>query len=175
MKRIVLLIAIIGIFTTVEAQTVNTQYGPVTGHMNGSVFEFLGVPFASPPEDSMRWKPTVAPSIWTISVVADSFPPKCSQKNFDQGDTVGIIEGQEDCLYLNIWSPDITANLPVMVFIHGGGNQAGSTSEIAGGTEVNHGKNMAGTGCGQTAGYHIQFIRLCHTDKIISFFQSGLF
>lgn len=132
--------------STLKAQTVNTQYGPVTGHMNGTIYEFLGIPFALPPEDTLRWKPTISPISWTTPIVTDSFPPKCSQKHFPQGDTVGVIEGQEDCLYLNVWSPDISANSPVMVFIHGGGNQAGSSSAISGGTEVYHGKNIAERG-----------------------------
>ncbi|MCB0628241.1 MAG: carboxylesterase family protein [Saprospiraceae bacterium] len=131
---------------SVTAQTVSTQYGPVTGQMNGNLYEFLGIPYAAPPVGTLRWKPTIPPESWTGPITAHQFPPKCPQKNFDQGDTTGVVEGEEDCLYLNVWSPDISANLPVMVFIHGGGNQAGSTSEIAGGTEIYYGKNMAERG-----------------------------
>lgn len=131
-----------------ESQTVNTQYGPVTGHMNETVYEFLGIPYASPPVGMLRWKPTVAPQAWSLPVVADSFPPSCPQKRFIQGepDTLFTLEGEEDCLYLNIWSPDLNQNLPVMVFIHGGGNQQGSTSQITGGTEIYHGKNLSSRG-----------------------------
>lgn len=146
MKLIFILIAVITIIFNLNAQTVSTQYGPVTGHINGTVYEFLGIPFASPPIDTLRWKPTVAPQNWTIPVIVDSFPPKCPQKNYDIGDTTYVLEGQEDCLYLNVWSPDISGNFPVMVFIHGGGNQQGSTSQISAGTEIYHGKNLAERG-----------------------------
>lgn len=70
-----------------HAQTVSTQYGAIQGHMNGDIYEFLGIPYASPPEDTLRWKPPVAPQSWTIPLIADSFPPKCPQKKYDIGDT----------------------------------------------------------------------------------------
>jgi para-nitrobenzyl esterase len=58
-----------------------------------------------------------------------------------------IIKGEEDCLYLNIWTPTLSnQNLPVLFFIHGGGNQQGSPSSISGGTETYNGKNMAERG-----------------------------
>ncbi|MCF8371539.1 MAG: carboxylesterase family protein [Bacteroidales bacterium] len=131
---------------SIHAQTIQTQYGPVTGHSNGAVYEFLGIPFASPPVGDLRWKPTEPPSPWTVPILADSFPPKCPQKKYGLGDTTFTMEGQEDCLYLNVWTPDTSAGLPVMVFIHGGGNQQGSASEVAAGTYLYQGKNLAGRG-----------------------------
>lgn len=128
------------------AQTVNTSHGPITGHMNGNIYEFLGIPFASPPVDTLRWKPTLPPTDWVEPISADSFPPKCPQKKYDMGDTAYTLEGEEDCLYLNVWSPDISGNYPVMVFIHGGGNQQGSSSQISGGTFMYHGKNLSERG-----------------------------
>ncbi len=62
------------------------------------------------------------------------------------GDTTFILEGEDDCLYLNIWSPDISGSYPVMFWIHGGGNQQGSTSQVSGGTEFYHGKNLSERG-----------------------------
>lgn len=146
MKHLFFILVIVTLSVPTNAQTVPTQYGPVTGHMNEGVYEFLGIPYASPPVGQLRWRPPVAPSVWALPVATENFPPKCSQKQFNQGDTVGYVEGLEDCLYLNVWSPDTSAQLPVMVFIHGGGNQAGSTSEISGGTEIYLGKNMADRG-----------------------------
>ena len=128
-----------------KTQTIQTQYGPVTGHTNGLVYEFLGIPYASPPIDTLRWKPTQAHANWTTPLLADNFPPACPQKSYEQGDpdSVFTLDGEEDCLYLNVWSTNLAANLPVMVFIHGGGNQQGATSQISGGTEIFNGKNLA--------------------------------
>lgn len=133
-------------FLLVKAQTVSTQYGPVTGHMNGTVYEFLGIPYASPPQDTLRWKPTMSPESWNDPIIADSFPPMCPQKKYNMGDTTFTLGGNEDCLYLNVWTPDISGSFPVMVFIHGGGNQQGSTGQVSGGTEIYHGKNLTERG-----------------------------
>lgn len=130
-----------------QSPIVNTQYGPVAGSMNEAVFEFLGIPFASPPVGELRWQPPVPPESWSEVLPAQDYGPKCAQKSFTQGDTTSIIEGSEDCLYLNIWTPDtVAANLPVMVFIHGGGNQQGSASDFTLGTEIYNGKNLSQRG-----------------------------
>lgn len=128
------------------SQTVNTAYGPVTGQKNGSVYEFLGVPFASPPTDSLRWRPPLPPEPWSMPLHVQSFPPKCPQRSSTQWDTTYTIEGDEDCLYLNIWTPDTAGSFPVMVFIHGGGHQAGSASEVSGGAYIYYGKHLAKRG-----------------------------
>ncbi len=126
-----------------QAQTVQTADGPIVGQISGYVYEFLGVPFAAPPTDSLRWRPPMPPKKWTSPLPTHNYAPKCPQKTFTQWDTTYTIEGDEDCLYLNIWTPDLTADLPVMVFIHGGGHQAGSASDISGGTYIYHGKNLS--------------------------------
>lgn len=129
-----------------QTPIIQTQYGPVAGQMNGVVYEFLGIPYAAPPVDTLRWRPTKPHPSWTTVKPCLAFAPKCPQKNFSQFDTTYTIEGNEDCLYLNIWSPNLSASLPVMVFIHGGGNQMGSASEISGGTYIYYGKNLAERG-----------------------------
>jgi para-nitrobenzyl esterase len=61
-----------------------------------------------------------------------------------QPDSVRI-HGEEDCLYLNVWTPATTgSDRPVMVFIHGGGNQQGSASPPPGGFEIYNGRYLAG-------------------------------
>lgn len=130
-----------------EAQTITTQFGQIQGAMNGSVYQFLGIPFAKPPVGNLRWKAPENPDSWGSVLTATTFAPVCPQKSFDQGGVNGTIIGNEDCLYLNVWSPQVnTPNLPVLVFIHGGGNQQGSASEVNGGTEMFFGKNMAERG-----------------------------
>jgi para-nitrobenzyl esterase len=134
------------------AQVVITKYGPIQGNTNNGVYEFLGIPFARPPivssTDTLRWKPPLTPQPWITTRLTQQFAPACPQKRFDQGDTTYVIEGNEDCLYLNVWSPllDSNAKLPVLVFIHGGGNQQGAASSMSGGTHLYQGRNMAQRG-----------------------------
>lgn len=130
----------------VRSQIVTTQFGQIKGSINGSVYQFLGIPYAKPPVDALRWKAPQNPDRWTDVINATSFAPVCPQKNFDQGGVNVTIVGNEDCLYLNVWSPNIEASLPVMVYIHGGGNQQGSASEENGGTTMFFGKNLSERG-----------------------------
>ncbi len=125
---------------------VKTEHGLIEGVINGNVIEFKGIPFAASPVGDLRWKAPIPPDSWTQVLETKSFSPKCPQKHFAQGDTTATYEGDEDCLYLNVWTPDTNANLPVMVFIHGGGNQQGSASETAFGVKYYDGKNMSERG-----------------------------
>lgn len=130
-----------------SAQTVSTQFGPIQGSLNGSIHQFLGIPFAKPPVGALRWAPPQNPNSWTSTLLTNSFAPVCPQKTFAQGGTTYTLSGNEDCLYLNVWTPQLnTANLPVLVFIHGGGNQQGGASETGAGTQMYVGKNMAERG-----------------------------
>ena len=135
------------LFINAKSQVVITQYGPIQGSLNGTIHQFLGIPFAKPPVNTLRWKAPQAPTAWTSTLSTNSFAPVCPQKNFATGGTSYTITGNEDCLYLNVWTPQVgAANLPVLVFIHGGGNQQGSASEVNGGTQMFFGKNMSQRG-----------------------------
>lgn len=122
MKKVLIIIAGSLLSLVVQAQNVTTQFGQIQGSLNGSVYQFLGIPFAKPPIDTLRWKAPQNPNSWSGTLATTSFAPVCPQKRYEQGDTTYTIEGNEDCLYLNIWTPQIgSGTRAVMVFIHGGG------------------------------------------------------
>lgn len=148
MKFYFFTLAFLGAIHFGNAQTlVNTQFGPIQGSANGNVLQFLGVPFAKPPVGNLRWKAPEEPATWASALPTTSFAPECPQKKFQQGGSTFTLTGNEDCLYLNIWTPQTgPGTRPVLVFIHGGGNQQGSASEVNGGTQMFFGKNMAERG-----------------------------
>ncbi len=126
---------------------VMTSFGAVKGNLFSNGYEFLGIPFASPPVGEARWKPPINPETWNSPLLTQSFKPACPQKLYEQGDTTYTLLGDEDCLYLNIWTPDtVIADHAVMVFIHGGGNQQGSAGQLSMGTLLYDGKNLAARG-----------------------------
>lgn len=146
MKLLFFLGSLLTAFTS-TAQIVTTQFGPIQGSTNGAIQQFLGIPFAKPPVGNLRWKAPENPDSWSTTLNTTSFAPVCPQKKFEQGGGNPSIVGNEDCLYLNVWTPQTTiANLPVMVFIHGGGNQQGSASEQNAGAQLYFGKNLAERG-----------------------------
>ncbi len=147
MKTFVIILLLIFSLNEANSQIVETQSGKIQGRKNGSIYEFLGIPFAKPPVGPMRWKAPENPVKWPGILQTTEFAPVCPQKRFTQKDTSVITEGNEDCLYLNIWTPNPNAtDLPVLVFIHGGGNQQGGASQTSGNTQMYSGKNMAERG-----------------------------
>jgi para-nitrobenzyl esterase len=96
------------------------------------VLAFKGIRYAQPPVGELRWRPPVAPALWSGTQDATHFGASCPQvlrhsvppfteEFMEQGNT------DEDCLYLNIWVPKTKAKgLPVIVFFHGGSFTEGS-------------------------------------------------
>ncbi len=100
-----------------------TQTGPVSGKMEAGQAVFLGIPYAAPPVGDLRWRPPEPVEVWSQTHDASNFGPSCIQA-YDIGPT------SEDCLTLNIWTPEWPASEPkaVMVWFHGGGDTSGGTA-----------------------------------------------
>jgi para-nitrobenzyl esterase len=85
------------------------------------------VPFAAPPVDDRRWKPPAPVQPWVGPRDATVSGPPCLQRSYGWN-AKDAADSREDCLYLDIRTPNLEpyAPLPVMVWIHGGANRAGS-------------------------------------------------
>src|SRR5262249_5225562 len=103
--------------------------GDIQGNVMGNSRQFLGIPYAKPPVGPLRWKAPQKPDAWTTPRMAPDFGKRCAQTA--NAVLQNAASTDEDCLYLNVWTPSPVPDnqLPVMVWIHGGGNVNGSASE----------------------------------------------
>lgn len=136
------------------SKTVTIAQGSLVGERLSNYLVFRGIPYAKPPLGDLRWKAPEKPDPWDGLKYATQFPPKSIQsapkaaapapkpsppstpgmadygKEFYDDPAYDVPES-EDCLCLNIWTPDIDrdAKLPVAIWIHGGAFQSGTGSE----------------------------------------------
>src|ERR1700753_1001259 len=113
---------------------VETRYGKVGGLERGAVKIWRGIPFAQPPIGSLSFCARQKPQEWSGVRDATHFGPNSAQSSdiigsFFYGPSSSPPSG-EDCLYLNVWSPDADQKKrPVLVWLHGGAFVTGSGAE----------------------------------------------
>ena len=123
----------------VDATYVGT---PVTTRAGATVLRFSGMRYAEPPVGAGRWR-APRPARPVGETDATGWPPACMQDEGNVAWYAGVaasfgVTGEfampmppvdEDCLFLNLWTPGTGGRLPVMVWIHGGGNVGGWSHE----------------------------------------------
>jgi len=120
-----------------QATVRDTGAGQVIGSSDAEgTYAWLGIPYAAPPLGDLRWRAPRPVAPWQGVREAIAFRDPCVQLSGPLDglpDDSGAVVGSEDCLYLNIWSPrtlgsENSEKLPVMFWIHGGGNTIGTAN-----------------------------------------------
>ena len=117
--------------TSPSSTLIKTANGTVEGLLEQTgVRSFKGIPFAAAPVGNLRWKEPQPAKNWTGVRDAKQFGGTPMQYNIF-GDMIFRSAGvNEDCLFLNVWTPSKNAKaLPVLVYFYGGGFVAGDGSE----------------------------------------------
>jgi para-nitrobenzyl esterase len=123
---------------TPHSAIVQTRSGKVRGYVSGGVYTFKGVPYGADTGGESRWLPARAPTPWDGErpcLVYGGNSPQ-NPHNYDAVEHTFLQQwtdgpNTEDMLKLNIWTPTLSGNLPVMVYFHGGGFSFGSAYELS--------------------------------------------
>lgn len=118
---------------------VSTKQGKVEGFLSGGAVVFKGIPYAAPPVGELRFRRPQEHEPWEGVLSCKEFGCSCPQADLSGMDLYGrefydqpMPALSEDCLYLNVWTPESAApdaKLPVMFWIHGGAFMHGTGSE----------------------------------------------
>ncbi len=106
-----------------------TRSGPVQGIQQGEHLVWYGIPYAAPPVGEARWKAPQDPAGWAEPLDCTAPAPDAYQFN-------RCPMGSEDCLRLDVYSVPAAHARPVLVYLHGGNNQTGSSQSLPGGDLV---------------------------------------
>lgn len=122
---------------------VNAPAGSIEGRMEGELRIFRGIPYALPPTGSARWRPPSPMPRWTGVRKAAEFGSACFQPKAHLSNIYATnpMPMSEDCLTLNIWTPNRSHNAPVFFWIHGGALTGGSSRDT-----LNDGARLAERG-----------------------------
>jgi para-nitrobenzyl esterase len=124
-------VAVLGLVASATADpwVVKTNKGSVTGVQTDTLRKALGIPYAAPPVENLRWKAPQAHASWkntlTEPLDATKFGNHCPQPE----SPFGVPTDTEDCLYLNVFAPNDDSKHPVMVWIHGGSLYLGESDD----------------------------------------------
>src|SRR5690606_7413010 len=114
------------------APIVDAPAGTMRGTVSDGIELYRGIPYAEAPTGERRWKPPVAKAQWNGVRDATEFGPLCYQPqsrptaNNIYSEELGAMS--EDCLTLNIWTPENAESAPVFVWVHGGALVSGASS-----------------------------------------------
>ena len=124
--------------------TVNVAGGAVRGYLAAPGAVFKAIPFAEPPVGALRWREPQPVKPWRGVRDATRYSAACVQNPIGTGAFLAPLARRygvtyptprwdisEDCLYLNIWTPEWPVQEPraVMFWLHGGSNRIGSGNE----------------------------------------------
>jgi para-nitrobenzyl esterase len=122
-----------------ENAIVETTAGKVRGYTRNGIYAFKGIPYAANTEGKARFMPPAKPTPWTgvrSSMQYGYVSPQRPRSGWANDEEAWMFSWDdgipgEDCLRVNVWTPaNDNKKRPVMVWIHGGGFQAGSGQEL---------------------------------------------
>jgi para-nitrobenzyl esterase len=128
-----------------QAPEVNVTGGAVGGYAGAPGAAFKGIPFAQRPVGDLRWRAPQPVKPWQGVRDATRYSAACMQIPIGTGAFLGPLARRygapfatpkwdlsEDCLYLNVWTPEwpVKEARAVMVWLHGGSNRIGSGNEL---------------------------------------------
>ena len=152
---------------TIEGGQVKGVETPTKG-----IIAYKGIPFAAPPVGKLRWREPQPVVSWKGVKTADKYGAAAMQITWDpqsfygkEWRASGSVPFNEDCLYLNIWTPaagDKNKKLPVAMWIHGGGYREGFAFE----PEMDGGEDWASRG--------VIFVSVTYRLGVIGFFSHPL-
>lgn len=133
-----------GCSTTISAGSgkavVETTSGKVSGYVRNGIFTYKGIPYAAPVAGDARFMPPQKAKPWAgvrSSMQYGQVSPQTARAGWANDEEAWLFSWDdgipgEDCLRANVWTPGINDNKkrPVMVWLHGGGFQAGSGQEL---------------------------------------------
>ncbi|XP_022131134.2 esterase E4-like [Pieris rapae] len=124
---------------TMNYRDVEISQGPIRGYREGNIFVFYSIQYATVPTGRDFYKNALPPPTWNTTFDATEQNILCQQPVEVAAPPFGY-QVKEQCLIANVFVPEnITKDLPVVVYVHGGGYQIGSGNRLTP-------RNLVGTG-----------------------------